>query len=194
MRYEATIEDPKVFTRPWKMSMPLYRRQERNAQLMDFKCVEFVEELMYGKWRKTPLSQYEGIGTCGNRSLRRRHDVRGGRSCWRLRTDTSRRRKAQAYSPTRMPDGHPDLQGTYDLRHIDAARAAGGHESGAHARGSGEARTSGGGAGRGGAKPISGERAAPPKGGDGSAGAAGNVGGYNKFWLDPGLDVHDRQR
>ena len=42
--YEATIEDPKVFTRPWKMSMPLYRRQP-DAQLMDFKCVEFVEEL-----------------------------------------------------------------------------------------------------------------------------------------------------
>ncbi len=55
--YEATIEDPTVFTRPWKMSMPLYRRQERNAQLMDFKCVEFVEELMYGQWRKKPLSR-----------------------------------------------------------------------------------------------------------------------------------------
>jgi hypothetical protein len=55
--YEATIEDPKVFTRPWKMSMPLYRRQERNAQLMDFKCVEFVEELMYGQWRKRPLGR-----------------------------------------------------------------------------------------------------------------------------------------
>jgi hypothetical protein len=53
--YEATIEDPKVFTRPWKMSMPLYRRQERDAQIMDFKCVEFVEELIYGQWRKTPL-------------------------------------------------------------------------------------------------------------------------------------------
>ena len=55
--YEATIEDPKVFTRPWKMSMPLYRRQERNAQLMDFKCVEFVEELMYGQLRRRPLSR-----------------------------------------------------------------------------------------------------------------------------------------
>jgi hypothetical protein len=55
LTYEATIEDPNVFTRPWKMRMPLYRRQERNAQLMDFKCVEFVEELMYGQWRKTPL-------------------------------------------------------------------------------------------------------------------------------------------
>ena len=57
LSYEATIEDPNVFTRPWKMSMPLYRRQERNAQLMDFKCVEFVEELMYGQWRKSPLSR-----------------------------------------------------------------------------------------------------------------------------------------
>jgi hypothetical protein len=55
--YEATIEDPTVFTRPWKMSMPLYRRVEKNAQLMDFKCVEFVEELMYGQLRKTPLSR-----------------------------------------------------------------------------------------------------------------------------------------
>jgi hypothetical protein len=57
MWYEATIEDPKVFTRPWKMSMPLYRRQEKNAQLMDFKCVEFVEELLYGQWRKQPLGR-----------------------------------------------------------------------------------------------------------------------------------------
>jgi hypothetical protein len=57
MWYEATIEDPKVFTRAWKMSMPLYRRQEKNAQLMDFKCVEFVEELIYGQWRKTPLGR-----------------------------------------------------------------------------------------------------------------------------------------
>jgi hypothetical protein len=55
MAYEATIEDPNVFSRPWKISMPLYRRLEKNAQLMDFKCVEFVEELMYGQWRKNPL-------------------------------------------------------------------------------------------------------------------------------------------
>ena len=55
--YEATIEDPKVFTRPWTMRMPLYRRQEKNAQLMDFKCVEFVEELLYGQWRKKPLAK-----------------------------------------------------------------------------------------------------------------------------------------
>jgi hypothetical protein len=53
--YEATIEDKQTFTKPWKISLPLYRRIERNAQLMEFKCVEFVEELMYGMWRKNPL-------------------------------------------------------------------------------------------------------------------------------------------
>ncbi len=57
LSYEATIEDTNVFTRPWKISMPLYRRVEKAAQLMDFKCVEFVEELMYGQWRKKPLSR-----------------------------------------------------------------------------------------------------------------------------------------
>jgi hypothetical protein len=54
LTYEVTIEDPKVFSRPWKMSMPLYRRLEKNAQLLEFKCVEFVEELMYGHLRKQP--------------------------------------------------------------------------------------------------------------------------------------------
>ena len=57
IQYEATMEDPNVFTRPWKISMALYRRQEKNAQLLDFKCVEFVEELMYGPWRKKPLDK-----------------------------------------------------------------------------------------------------------------------------------------
>jgi len=52
LRYEATIEDPSVFTRPWKISMPLYRRVERNAQLLEFKCVEFAEELLYGQYKK----------------------------------------------------------------------------------------------------------------------------------------------
>jgi hypothetical protein len=52
LSYEATIEDPKVFTRPWKISMPLYRRMEKNAQLLEYKCVEFVEELLYGHLQK----------------------------------------------------------------------------------------------------------------------------------------------
>ena len=56
LMYEATIEDPNVFTRPWKISMPLYRRLEKNVQLLEFKCVEFVEELMYGHLRKKPTN------------------------------------------------------------------------------------------------------------------------------------------
>ena len=47
IRYEATLDDPKVFTRPWKMSFPLYRHVETNAQLIEFNCVPFVEEMMY---------------------------------------------------------------------------------------------------------------------------------------------------
>jgi hypothetical protein len=58
IRYEATIEDPQVFTRPWKISMPIYRRLEPNAQLTDFRCVEMVEELMYGHLRKNQLVKH----------------------------------------------------------------------------------------------------------------------------------------
>ena len=49
LMYEVTIEDPKVFTRPWKMRMPLYRRFEPDTQILEYKCVEFVEQLMYGQ-------------------------------------------------------------------------------------------------------------------------------------------------
>jgi hypothetical protein len=52
LNYEATIEDPSVFSKPWKISMPLYRHAEKNAQLLDFKCVEFAEELLYGQFKK----------------------------------------------------------------------------------------------------------------------------------------------
>jgi len=52
LNYEATIEDSKVFSKPWKISMTLYRRVEKNAQLLEFKCVEFAEELLYGQYKK----------------------------------------------------------------------------------------------------------------------------------------------
>jgi hypothetical protein len=55
INYSATVDDPVTFTRPWTMSMPLYRRIEKNAQLGQFKCVEFVTELMYGQLRKEPV-------------------------------------------------------------------------------------------------------------------------------------------
>ena len=43
LHYEATIEDPKVFTRPWTMSMPLYRRQEADIQLLEYECYAYSE-------------------------------------------------------------------------------------------------------------------------------------------------------
>ena len=55
IQYEATIDDAKVFTRPWKVRMPLYRHVNADARLNQFKCVEFVEELIYGQFRKTPV-------------------------------------------------------------------------------------------------------------------------------------------
>ena len=57
MNYEATITDPKLFTRPWKINLVLYKRTEKNFQLLEFKCVEFAEELLYGHLRKQPASK-----------------------------------------------------------------------------------------------------------------------------------------
>src|SRR6267154_102956 len=93
---------------------------------------------------------------------------------------------AKASTIARLPDGHPDLQGTYDLATltpIERPRGANAtmtpdeakklEAANARRRAQGDQK-------------IQGDRAAPPKGGDGSQGAAGNVGGYNSGWLDPG--------
>ena len=48
MMYEATIEDPEVFTRHWTIRLPLYRRIEDNLRLLEFKCVDLAEEYVYG--------------------------------------------------------------------------------------------------------------------------------------------------
>ena len=53
--YEATIEDPEVFSRPWVIHLPLYRNVDPAARLGQFKCVPFVEELIYGELRKNPI-------------------------------------------------------------------------------------------------------------------------------------------
>ena len=61
VQYEVTIEDPQVFTRPWRIAMPLYRRVEPNMQLLEYRCTEFAEEFLYGNLRKTPLvTRWEG--------------------------------------------------------------------------------------------------------------------------------------
>jgi hypothetical protein len=61
IQYEVTIEDPKVFTRPWRISMPIYRRVEPNIQLLEYRCTEFAEEFLYGHIRNEPLvKRWEG--------------------------------------------------------------------------------------------------------------------------------------
>ena len=55
--YEATLEDPRTFSRPWKMSFRLYRSPDPDAHLMEFKCVEFTEELLYGEFYKRTADQ-----------------------------------------------------------------------------------------------------------------------------------------
>ena len=54
MTYEVTVEDPKVFTRPWKMSMPLYRRQEKDVELLEYECGQY---LLKEEWAK-PASTF----------------------------------------------------------------------------------------------------------------------------------------
>jgi hypothetical protein len=103
--------------------------------------------------------------------------------------------KASSAIP-RMADGHPDLQGTYDLATITPVERQRGakpslteEEAKKMERDTAARRAQQD-------RPISGDRTAPPKGGDGSGGAAGNVGGYNGGWLDPGssFTVVDGQR
>jgi hypothetical protein len=61
IRYEVTIEDPEVFTRPWTISMPIYRRLEPAMQLLHYRCTPFVEEYLFGHLRKEPLvRRWEG--------------------------------------------------------------------------------------------------------------------------------------
>jgi hypothetical protein len=58
IQYEATIEDPNVFTRPWRIAMPLYRRLEPSIQLIEYRCVDFVEEFSFGHLRKNQLVKH----------------------------------------------------------------------------------------------------------------------------------------
>jgi hypothetical protein len=55
IQYSATITDPKTFSRPWTISMPLYRRMEPNAEVFEYKCVELAEPLLYGELLKNPI-------------------------------------------------------------------------------------------------------------------------------------------
>jgi hypothetical protein len=96
------------------------------------------------------------------------------------------KRAAAAGAIPRMPDGKPDLQGTYDIGTLTPLQRKAGTPLVMTTDEAGKleqevaARSDNLNA------PIDANRAAPPSGGDGSPGPYGNVGGYNNFWLDPG--------
>ena len=46
LSYEATLDDPQTFTRPWTIEMPLYRLIDQHAQLLEHKCVPFADGLL----------------------------------------------------------------------------------------------------------------------------------------------------
>ena len=100
------------------------------------------------------------------------------------------------YSPPRLADGHPDLQGTYDLATLTPLERPSGAKALLTAEEAKQAEAKVAEQTEVGRRSISADRTAPPKGGDGSVGAAGNVGGYNNFWLDRGgqYNIVDGQR
>lgn len=57
MDYEATIEDPDIYTRPWKINVILYRHREKDARVLEFKCVPFAEQLLYGDLARKPATK-----------------------------------------------------------------------------------------------------------------------------------------
>jgi hypothetical protein len=54
LQYEATLDDPTVYTRPWKIRMPLYRNMDPSARLVEYRCVELSEEAIYGRLTMQP--------------------------------------------------------------------------------------------------------------------------------------------
>jgi hypothetical protein len=86
----------------------------------------------------------------------------------------------------RLPDGHPDLQGMYDLAMLTPLERPNGLPLVLTDEQAAKLEKDAAAAQQAGSLPIDGNRAAPPKGGDGSVGPAGNVGGYNSFWIDRG--------
>src|SRR5260370_15644515 len=96
---------------------------------------------------------------------------------------------AKTHGLRRMADGHPDLQGTYDVATLTPLERPSGakltltkEEAAKLESGAAQRRAQGD-------QALKGDRPAPPKGGDGSVGAAGNVGGYKSGWLAPGSNA-----
>lgn len=100
IQYEATIEDPKVFTKPWTMRLAFHRRSDRN-RLFEYVCQAEVEE-ENGDFTREERTWYPGDGTPPPAMVTSaaRH--------------TPATQPAAAANIRRKPDGKPDLQGFYE--------------------------------------------------------------------------------
>ncbi len=92
----------------------------------------------------------------------------------------------------RLPNGKPDLSGNYDLASLTPFERPEKYGDQAYMTADEAAQIEkAAAAGMAVADSASNpDREAPPAGGDGSGGAAGDVGGYNAFWVDPGTKTY----
>jgi hypothetical protein len=102
IQYEAAIEDPKVFTRPWKIAMPLHRHKNTD-RILEYQCQAEAEEAS-GAFERDPRTWYPGPSESSQKP-----------SEWTDQTTlTTVNPVATQKSPIRrLADGKPDLQGYY---------------------------------------------------------------------------------
>jgi hypothetical protein len=99
IQYEVTITDPKVFTRPWKISMPLHR-QHGMDRVLEYHCQAEKEEAS-GDFEREPRTWYPGPG------------APAPAPAFAPPAQSPRGWKAPA-SMRRTSDGRPDLNGLFE--------------------------------------------------------------------------------
>ncbi len=118
LQYEATIEDPEVFTQPWKISIPLYRHTEPNFRVLEYECQAYADEA-----RRAVANEDAAVFlvSCSQSRCCRVYRLR---SASRAATRRSAAAGCQSFfggpphkpgGPVQhLPDGHPDMQGFWN--------------------------------------------------------------------------------
>jgi hypothetical protein len=101
IQYEATIEDPKVFTRPWKITVPLLRHKNMD-RILEYQCQAEAEEAS-GDFERDPRTWYPDPGAPAS-PLGAPGAIQGTSSVPEMKAGTNIRRGS---------DGKPDLSGLY---------------------------------------------------------------------------------
>ena len=105
IQYEVTVEDPKVFTRPWKISMPFHRHKEMD-RILEYQCQAEVEEVN-GAFPREPATWYPEPGAPPSPI------AAGSLTAFNPQQADRPKPTANAAQIRRRPDGKPDLQGAY---------------------------------------------------------------------------------